>query len=285
MAQATAVAYGSRSKIGWVHVRNSKKEKDQNLPPDQCHYYVHDWPEVGEGHHLCDAYQMALQIAKLDFHMETLAEIRQSTRPVIEGGKIQYEVDPKLVAEWDNAEDALTLGGVVDWPYRHNERGERIELRVRDRTSAALTIKALQSVDPERWARPEEINVNKRAIKAVLTLGERKQPPQQDSPLRRDLVQRLAELRAKGPQNPKPSGPVPIMKADPTDPPEKISSPMSDDAAKPLPPEPPRALPPPRRDPQEPVSYARPSQCLDQQDRRGPPASGGFSITRNNKST
>lgn len=280
MSQATARAYSSRSKIGWVHIRNSKKEKDANLPPDECKYFVHDWPEVGEGHHLCDAYLMAQQIAKLDFHMETLAEIRQSTRPVIEGGKVQYEIDHEAVALYEGDADVARLCGLHDPFYRHDPvTGARIELRVRDRTSAALTLKALAVVDPERWDRPQQIDVTKK-IQAVLTVGEKPQSKQMTEG-ERTLREKLDYIRAH-PNRPsaKPSGKVDLGNGARVagDPVENVSNLMGDDSAKPLPPEPPRALPPP-----QPVSYARPARPnnnLDRQDapNHGAPPPGGFRV-------
>jgi hypothetical protein len=281
MSQATALAYGSRSKIGWVHVRNSKKEKDADLPPDQCKYWVYDWPEKSEGHHLCDAYAMAVQIAKLDFHMETLAEIRQSTRPVLEGGRVMYEVDHELVALYEGDADVARLCGVHDPFFKHDPvTGARIPLRVRDRTSAALTLKALAVVDPERWDRPTEVNVTKR-IQAVLTVGEKPQSKQMTQG-EMTLREKLEYIRAN-PNRPsaKPSGKVNLgdgarVAGDPV---ENVSNLMGDDSAKPLPPEPPRALPPP----QPPVSYARPARPnnnLDRQDapNHGAPPPGGFRV-------
>jgi len=263
----------------WVHFRNSKKEKDADLAPAECRFWVYDWPEKSEGHHLCDAFRMAEQISKLNFHHEVLAEIRQSTRPVIEGGRVMYEVDDFLVGKFKDADEAAVFG-YEDWPYKHDANGSRIPLRVRDRTSAALTLKALAVVD-ERWNQPQEVNVTKK-IQAVLTLGERKGPQQQASPMRQDLMQRLEQIKA----NPNRATAKPDLRVGPVDtgnggrnaldPKEKVSNLMGDDAAQPLPHEPPKALPPPT--PQ--VSYARPDHRLDRQDapNKGEPPPGGFRV-------
>lgn len=265
MSQATARAYSSRSKIGWVHIRNSRKEKAQSLPPEECRYFLYDWPQPGEHHYLCDAFDMAIEAANNDFHLETISEIRQSRRPVLEGGKVQYEIDHQAIADWQgDAELARTLGGLHDPFYLHDANGARIPLTVRDRTSAALTLKALAAVRPQQWDRPQQIDVTKKSIKAVLTLHGPKEP----SEMRRTLTEKLAELRANGPKNPTPSHPVTIMGRGSDGPTERVSTPNSDDAAKALP-EPPRALPPPQ--PQ--ISYARKrSTSLDATDR---PTSGG----------
>jgi hypothetical protein len=278
MAKATALAYGSRSKIGWCHIRNSKREKDAGIDPSECRYFVHDWPEANESHHLCDAYQMALQISKLNFHMEVLQEVRESTRPVIEGGRVMYEIDHEAMALYEGDADIARLCGVHDPFYRHDENGARIPLRVRDRTSAALTIKALQAINPEQWDRPQQIDVTKK-IQAVLTLGGEKPQP---SAMRMSMEERLAFIRA----HPDRATAKPDLRVGPVytgdgksaagDPPEHVSNQMGDDAAKPLPPEPPRALPPP-------VSYARPrpNNNLDRQDapNKGAPPPGGFKIS------
>lgn len=286
MSQATALAYGTRSKIAWVHVRNSKKEKEQDLPPDQCRYWVYDWPEESEGHHLCDAYQMAIQIARLDFHAEVLAEIRQGTRPVLEGGAVQYVKSPKLLAEWKNAEDALVFGGIEDWPYEHDENGARIELRVRDRTSAALTIAALKT-EIEKWNVEQRVNVTKRVSNdVVLVLGERREREQQkpENKFERADIEELRRLAKLPPKNPHPTGKVDLGNGGRgmNDPPERINNQAGDDASRPLTP----ALPPPQ--PQQPVvSYARRrTNALDAVDRAtgdgsstGMP-SGGFAMNQ-----
>lgn len=266
VAQATALAYGTRSKQAWVHFRNARKDRNAGIDMLASPYHLENWPEDGEHHWLDHAYDMAVQIAKLDFHHEVLAEIRQSTRPVLNDSGVVYEKDPFLLAKFKDAEEAAFFG-YDDWPYKHDEHGARIELRVRDRTSAALTIAALKAEYGEKWNVPEKIDVKKKSIKAVLTIGERKMEKPQ-SPLEQDLRSRLAAIRAakEGERVTKPNAPIPRFAADPSDPPEKISSPMSDDAARPLPP---RALPPPQPEPV--ISYARRTTSLDATDR----ATGG----------
>jgi hypothetical protein len=278
VSQASALAYGSRSKVAWVHFRNAKRDREAGMDMMASPYHLENWPDEGEHHWLDHAYQMAVQIAKLDFHHEVLAEIRQSTRPVLTDGGVMYEKDPFLLAKFKDAEEAAWFG-YDDWPYRHDASGARIELRVRDRTSAALTIAALKAEYGERWAVPETINVNKKTI-AVLTLGERKTEKPQ-SALEQDLRSRLAAVLAakEGERVTKPNAPIPRFTADTSDPPERLSTPHSDDASRPLPPEPPRALPPPQ--PQ--VSYARPARPnnnLDRQDapNHGAPPPGGFRV-------
>lgn len=286
MRQATAIAYGSRSKFGWVHIRNSRKERLLNLPPDQCRYWVCDWPEKNEGHHLCEAFQMALDIAKHDFTLETLAEIRQSTRPVVEGGKIQYEIDHQAIADWQgDAELARTLGGLHDPFYQHDETGARIPLCVRDRTSAQLTIAALKAVDGERWNVEQKINVRKKSTDVVLVLGEKREPKQRkpDNNLERLDIDELRRLANLPPKNPYPSGPVDLGNGGSSlgDPVERINNRLGDDSSRPMTP----TLPsPPQPQPQQPVvSYARRRiDALDAVDRPGsnPMPNGGFAMNR-----
>ena len=277
MAQATALAYRTRSKIAWVHIRNARRDREAGIDMMASRYHLENWPEDGEHHWLDHAARMADEIAKRDFHMETLAEIRQSTRPVLEGGREMYEVDHAAIALYEGDADIARLCGVHDPFYKHDENGARIPLRVRDRTSAALTLKALAAVNPEQWDRPQTLNVNKQTIKAVLTLGERKGPQQQaDSPMRMDLMQRLEQIRA----NPnrataKPTGRVDLGNGNRVagDPVENVSN-ASDETPVAVPP--PRQLPPPT--PQ--VSYARPDHRLDRQDapNKGEPPPGGFRV-------
>jgi len=279
MAQATAISYGTKSKIAWVHIRNARRDREAGIDMVASRYHLENWPEDGEHHWLDHAARMADEIAKRDFHMETLAEIRQSTRPVLEGGKEMYEIDHECIALYQGDADVARLCGVNDPFYKHDPvTGARVVLRVRDRTSAALTLKALAAVNPEQWDRPQQIDVNKRTIKAVLTLGDRKGPQQQNSPMRMDLMARLEQLRA----NPnrataKPSGRVDLGNGNRVagDPVEKVSN-ASDETPVAVPPEPPRALPPPTPH----VSYARPDHRLDRQDapRKGEPPPGGFRV-------
>ena len=229
MKLATAHAYGSKSKIGWTHIRNSKKEKEAGLPFDDCKFVLRDWPEAGEDHYLCDAFAMAQQISKLDFHLETLEEIRKATRPVIEGGKVQYEVDDAAIAAYADAQTARDLGALDDWPYKHDAAGARIPLRVRDRPPAQLLIAALKAMLPEQWNVPEKSVVEKK-VSGFLVVGQQA-PAKPETPLIRDLRGKLDALRANGPAHPKPSAPVRIegRTIGANDPPEKISNTMGDD--------------------------------------------------------
>lgn len=278
VAQASALAYGSRSKVAWVHFRNARRDRNAGMDMMASPYHLENWPDEGEHHWLDHAYEMAVQIAKLDFHHEVLAEIRQSTRPVLADGGVMYEKDPWLLAKFKDAEEAEFFG-YEDWPYKHDEHGARIELRVRDRTSAALTIAGLKAEYGERWNVPEKIDVKKKTIKAVLTLGENKQP-QQPSNMRMTMQEKLDYIRAN-PNRPsaKPSGPVDLGNGGrgAGDPPENVSNRLGDDSARTLPPEPPCALPPP----QPVISYARrPNNNLDRQDApdKGAAPPGGFKV-------
>jgi hypothetical protein len=233
MRLATAAAFGSKSKVAWAYIRNSKKEKEAGLPFDQCKYVLHDWPEDGESHYLVDAFAMAQQISKLDFHLETLEEIRKATRPVIEGGKIQYEIDEKAIAEFSDAQSALDFGGLTDWPFKHDAKGARIPLRVRDRPTAQLLIAALKAMLPNEWNVEQKVSVEKK-VSGFLVVGAAP-ASKPETPLVRDLRTKLDALRANGPANPKPNSAVRIEgRGGANDPPEKISAALSDDVKLPV---------------------------------------------------
>ena len=276
VSQASALAYGSRSKIAWCHFRNAKRDREAGMDMMASPYHLENWPEEGEHHWLDHAYQMAVQIAKLDFHHEVLAEIRQSTRPIIEGGKVQYEIDAKALADWQgDAELARTLGGLHDPFYRHDENGARIELRVRDRTSAALTIAALKAEYGDKWNVPEKIDVKKRSTDVVLVLGEKRGREQKpDTNLERADIEELRRLAKLPPKHPRPTLPVDLGcgGSGRNDPPERING-IEEPTHNP---EPRPALPPPQPQSQPEISYARKrTNALDAVDR----ATGGGSST------
>lgn len=283
MAAATALAYGTRSKSGWVHYRNARKDREAGVDMLASPYHLENWPEEGEHHWLDHAFQMAQEIAKRDFAMEVIQEIRESTRVVLSDNGVVYEKDPKLLAEWSNAEDALTFGGITDWPYKHDENGARVPLRVRDRTSAALTIKALQAVNPEQWDRPQQIDVRKQSRHdVVLVIGEKRAREQQkaDTTFERADIEELRRLAKLPPKNPRPTGPVNLGNGGSSrgDPQENVSNMAGDDASRPL--SVPRLPPPSPKAPEPMPDYGRRSASLDSVNRKSPMPSGGFSMTQ-----
>jgi len=274
------LAYGSRSKIAWCHFRNAKRDREAGMDMMESPYHLENWPEEGEHHWLDHAYQMAVQIAKLDFHHEVLAEIRQSTRPVLTDGGVMYEKDPFLLAKFKDAEEAAIFG-YDDWPYKHDASGARVELRVRDRTSAALTIAALKAEYGDKWNVPEKIDVKKRSTDVVLVLGGDKRGREQQKPdtnLERADIEELRRLAKLPPKHPRPIGPVDLgnggsSRGDPRERINGIEEPTHN-------PEPRPALPPPQ--PQS-VSFARRrTNALDAVDRPGenPMPSGGFAMNQ-----
>lgn len=288
MPKASAIAFGQSSKVAFVYFRNARRERESNVPIEEAKHVVRDWPSEGEINWLDHAAKMSADMATHNLHSQTIEMLMHEQAPILEGGRVMYQIDAKAIAEWDNAEDAYTLGGIEDWPFAHDESGARIPLMRREFPGgAALRIAALKALAGSIWNVPEKIDVNKKTTKAVYVIGENKRQQQTDSPLRADLKTRLAELRAKGPQHPKPDSAVQVFRAVEDGPKERVSNQLGDDACKPLSTHPrayqaPAALPPPK---QEPVSYARPSKALDAQDRKSAMPSGGFSITRNARPT
>lgn len=261
MPKATALACGTRSKIAWVWMRNARNDREAGIPMEDSAYCIKDWPEIGEDHWLDEARIMALQIAKLDLEGEVLDEIRHSRKYIVEGGRIQYEIAHDLVAKYGGDVDVANLCGEFDPFYKHDANGARIPLTVRADVPAQLKIAALKATNPRTWNVEQKVTVNKKPS-PVLTIGERKRPGA--TPLVEDLRSRLDNLRKNGAQHPKPSHPVAIARADPSDPPERVS----------------RVEEPTHNPDPRPSSFERRlTNALDAQDRGGGMPSGGFSAT------
>jgi hypothetical protein len=145
-----------------------------------------------------------------------------------------WEVDPLAVSQWKNAEDAYALGGIVDWPYVHDQQGARIPVTVYDQAPAALRQHAARSLlagyNPQT-----SVDVNTKHSGGVMIVRATRQgadtaPPYARSkmasevapmsPLKADLLKRLEDLRANGPANPKPSAPIQVFGRPSDDPPE-----------------------------------------------------------------
>jgi hypothetical protein len=162
---------------------------------------------------------MARNMWRIKFDATLREDVERGTpRTVIHDGEIVWEKDPALLAEWggdtpDAKERAEIFGGVFDYPYKHrlNDQGkqERVPLVVYDSAPAALRQHAARSLLPE-FNPPENRSQVTTHGGAVLIIGPNRPshagdiaPPlvTADSPLRRDLQTRLAELRALGPSH------------------------------------------------------------------------------------
>ena len=129
----------------------------------------------------------------------------------IHDGEVLYEKDPALLAEWgDDKEAAERIGGIVDFPYKHiiNAQGkrERIPLVLYRPAPAALRQHVIRSLIPSEFNPPEVRQVSSEHSGSVLILNAHRPayakdyvPP--ETPIKQDLQQRLADLRARGPMH------------------------------------------------------------------------------------
>jgi hypothetical protein len=282
MPKASAIACGTSSKAPWCWIRNAKRERNSGVKIEEAKHVIRDWPEPNDLLWLDDAFQTSQDMMKLNLSSQAIEEVMQSRTPILDGsGNVSFQLDYKALADWrGDKELARELGGLSDPFFAHDENGARIPLTKRAEIPSAMRIAALKAMAPQTWDRPTTIDVNKRTMKAVYVLKDHRRDQKPDTPLVEDMKTRYARLREgkSAHDDPravkKPIGAVPIMKADPMDPPEKISSPMSDDASRPLP-EPPRALPAPTKQPESQPNYGRRrTSSLDAVDRA---TSGGGS--------
>jgi hypothetical protein len=273
---AAAKMIGSNSKIIWVWARSSARDKANNVTDSK--FIIHGWPDDSDDSEpvwFSDALQTARNIHALNMDMDHRDLINNGVeRPVIEGGRFHYVVDPKAIADCRDAEEGLLLG-YDDWPYAHDERGARIVLTVKEHVPAQLKIHALRALLP-LWNPPERRETDTRSQSSVLVLhGDvRPRPNKEATPLRMDLETKLAAIRAN-PQREtaKPNAAVDVGhgRANPADPPERISAPSDETptTVEELTAPPPRPAPP---------NYGRPTSNLNAEDRRGPMPPGGFRV-------
>lgn len=137
-------------------------------------------------------------------------------------GQVIWEQDAELLAEYggDTLEAksaAEGFGGEFDYPYRHrtgpNGKLERIPLEIMKPAPGALRQHVARSMI-EEYNPPEHRVIDQQHSGAVLILNANRapyakdyRPPEADAPdtpIRRDLLARLADLRSKGPQHPLP---------------------------------------------------------------------------------
>jgi hypothetical protein len=216
-------AAGRNSKWIWSAI---KKSADGH--PD----YMLSWPDPDdEPEQFCDLLIKCRRLWNLRFDASLRHSVEQTELPCIVNGEQQWRKDALLLAKWDNAEDAYRIGGIQDWPYEHDEQGARIPLMVPIPAAAALKVHAARSLLAHGGWNPAEAKTIDAHIGGQVLVVQAHRPAyardveQPDTPLRRDLATRLAELRARGPANPVPRDAnglrtIPKITAVPPDPPE-----------------------------------------------------------------
>jgi hypothetical protein len=135
-------------------------------------------------------------------------------------GEVIYEQDHKLIAQWEgDADAARTIGGIADPFYVHDQDGARVPVIVFDPAPAMLRTHLARSVLGPQFNPGTNVSIDNR-VSGVMTISKAtaqgspppyaRQKPEMaspaDTPLRQDLLKRLADLRANGgAANPRPT--------------------------------------------------------------------------------
>lgn len=162
-----------------------------------------------------DAVALARRLWKVKFD-HTLRSDVDVGYPEVQtfNGDVVWAKDPALLAEWGGdtlqaKQDAEGLGGVFDYPYKHQigETGklERVPLEIYKPAPGALRQHVARSLLPSEYNPPENRQISTEHSGSVLILNASRAPYAKnyvpDTPIKRDLQQRLADLRAKGPEH------------------------------------------------------------------------------------
>lgn len=223
-AAATAAGISVRSLFCWI--RASAKDEADGVPPAESKYGV-VWPEeTAEPDYLHRAVVLARRMYGVLLDGDTRSLLAGTPRIVIENGKVCWEQDPLLLAQYKNAEEAAIMG-IDDWPYKHTPDGARIPLVVVDPLPASARIHLLRSLLPNIYnpeSREAVTATHRHEVSGVLEVATPAPQPaapgatapaigNSPSALRADLQRRLAELRANGPEHPRPNAVPPINSA------------------------------------------------------------------------
>lgn len=239
LSQATkAVGYRSDG-ILWQWIAKSRAQI--GLKPDDPGYdpkWLVQWPDPeGEPVLLHQAMSTARNITIADFESIIRRDVALGvpTTKRTPNGDVIFEVDYALLAEYGDGpeakENAERLGGVIDFPYRHqvNDEGklERIPVIEHVQSAAALRVHASRALLGHAGFNPSNItDANVRVNGGVIVmdkaakqgnvpsysreakLAARAKEDTNDTPLRRDLMRRLQAIQTNGPTNPQPQGSV-----------------------------------------------------------------------------
>jgi hypothetical protein len=179
--------------------------------------YLLRWPdrEAEEKIQFIEAVSLSQRMFKNRFATTLMEESDRGVPKLqVHGGAVLYEKDLEALAicggETPEAFEFAKLMGYVDFPYKHkiNARGnpERIPLVLYEHVPATLRVHAARSLLPA--FNPPETRHRTTSHAGTIMVTERPKYARdyvpRDNALRRDLQQRLADLRAKGPKNPLP---------------------------------------------------------------------------------
>lgn len=206
--RACKVVGGFTSKIVWTWIKRSGEGDPKFLVA---------WPdrELKEKIQLVEGIALARRLHKVKMDSNIRSAVSEGIPEIqMHDGEVLYEKDAALLAEWGDGpeakEAAERIGGVKDFPYKHrmNEEGklERIPLVLYRPAPAALRQHVIRSLLPSEYNPPEVRSISTEHSGAVLIMGANRpayakdfQPPM--TPLRQSLQEKLAELKARGPQH------------------------------------------------------------------------------------
>ena len=174
--------------------------------------YLVRWPDKkAQKIQFCDAVVLARRLHKIKMDATIRSAVDVGVPEVqMHDGEMLFEKDLALLAEWGDDKDAAErIGGVVDFPYKHiiNAQGkrERIPLVIYRPAPAALRQHVIRSLIPSEYNPPEVRSISTEHSGSVLVLNANRPAYAKDyvpavaSPIKQDLQQRLADLRARGP--------------------------------------------------------------------------------------
>jgi hypothetical protein len=205
-------------------------------------YLIH-WPDRDseEKIQFIEGVGLAQRMWKAKFASTLMQESEEGTpRLQIHGGEVLYEKDNEALAmcggETDEAKEFAKLMGYTDYPFKHrinaNGNRERIPLVIYEHVPATLRVHTARSLLPGMNP-PEtrhQVTSHTGTVMVIQKPAYAKDYKAPDTELRRDLQQRLADLRAKGPANPLPRSAdgrrtIPQVSATRTDdPPENVGT-------------------------------------------------------------
>jgi hypothetical protein len=204
--------------------------------PDDPNWMV-AWPDdQGDALPFFQAVVLAQRAHLMHFRQRLVRDVDVGTPRTLRdpSGAVVYEIDHKLMAIHEgDAESARALG--CDDPFfLHDKDGARIPVVVYDPSPAALRQHAARSLLVGFNPADNQVRDVKHSggVMIVKATGNNVRPayarPEAApiSPLRADLLKRLADLTEHGPANPKPSAPVQVFgRPSPNDPVERTIEP------------------------------------------------------------
>jgi len=219
-AAARAIGVAVKTLYAWAHLSMA----DEKNGVTDSKFLLRNWlgTEETENEYTFyhSAFEQSRRIHALSIEQLSRALLHGQPRTVVEKGVVQYRKDPKLEAiklqfdanSADDREEFETLTG-RKWgdTYLRGKDGALIPLVVTDPIPAQFRIAALRSLFPQEWARPEE-RIETKTIKQTIEHVQKPETHRPQTPLIQDLELKLAQLKSRGPVNPRPSRPGDVIR-------------------------------------------------------------------------